>query len=90
MKSDANPMQKAHDAPRCSATSKRSGQPCCNPAVRGWSVCRMHGAGGGSKPGKAHPNYTHGARSQEALALRKVVNALNWTARKINRKLGGK
>ena len=34
-------------ATQCTATSKRSGKRCKNPAVRGWNVCRMHGAGGG-------------------------------------------
>src|SRR5262249_47688622 len=28
-------------APRCTARSKRSGQRCRAPAVRGWRVCRM-------------------------------------------------
>ena len=73
IKSDAYPM---HCAPRCTAKSKRTGQPCRNPAVRGWHVCRMHGAGGGAKPGKGHPNYRHGERSGEAAELRSLVNAL--------------
>ena len=45
-KASDNPMQSAHASPRCSATSKRSGQPCQAPAVRGRHVCRMHGARG--------------------------------------------
>lgn len=69
-KSDANPMDRANAAPRCGATSKRSGKQCRAPAVTGWAVCRLHGAGGGQRPGKAHPNYRHGARSREAVALR--------------------
>jgi hypothetical protein len=36
-----NLMHKAHAAPRCTATSKRSGKPCCAPAVKGWKVCRL-------------------------------------------------
>lgn len=76
-------MYAMHEALRCSATSKRTGLPCRNPAVRGWSVCRMHGAGGGAKPGKAHPNYKHGERSQEAVAIRKFVSALSGDARKL-------
>jgi FtsX-like permease family len=40
----SDPMQMAHAAPRCTATSKRTGKPCRAPAVRGWHVCRMHGA----------------------------------------------
>src|ERR1700687_3627595 len=45
-----NPMQSRlpmHQAKRCRATSKRTRRPCQSPAVRGWVVCRMHGAGGG-------------------------------------------
>jgi hypothetical protein len=41
-----NPMHKAYRAPRCTAKSKRTGRPCRSPAVRGWKVCRMHGARG--------------------------------------------
>ncbi len=66
MKADAYPM---HRAPRCTAKSKRTGQPCRAPAVHGWTVCRMHGARGGARPGLAHPNWTHGERSAEAVAL---------------------
>jgi hypothetical protein len=47
-----NPMQSAHDAPRCKAKSKRTGKPCRAPAVRGCRVCRMHGARGGAPEGK--------------------------------------
>src|SRR5215813_9035910 len=36
-------------APRCTAHRKHDKQPCGNPAVRGFSVCRMHGARGGPK-----------------------------------------
>jgi hypothetical protein len=46
-----NPMQSAHDAPRCKAKSKRTGKRCRAPAVRGCRVCRMHGAKGGAPIG---------------------------------------
>lgn len=36
----------------------------------------MHGARSGAKLGKAHPNYRHGERSREAVALRVELNAL--------------
>jgi len=72
-KNDANPMRLA---PRCTAHSKRTGEPCCAPAVRGWTVCRMHGAGGGAPRGKAHGNYRHGCRSIESEEARRIVNAL--------------
>lgn len=76
MKSDANPMQSAHEAPRCAAKSKRTGLPCKNPAVGGWRVCRMHGAGGGHRAGKANPAYQHGMRTREWSDLRRALAAL--------------
>jgi hypothetical protein len=36
------------NAPRCTAKSKRTGHRCNAPAVRGWKVCRFHGARGRS------------------------------------------
>lgn len=72
-----------HSAPRCNAKSKRTGKACRAPAVRGWKVCRMHGAGGGAKPGKAHPNYVHGARSAEAASLQKLVSAMGRRSRNL-------
>jgi len=83
MKSDANPMQKAQASPRCTAHSKRTGLACKNPAVRGWRVCRMHGARGGHAAGPTHPAWTHGERSQKAVAARKEVSALIRELREI-------
>ena len=79
MKNDANPMdpvQRLRNAPRRSATAKSTRRRCQSPAVRGWRVCRMHGAGGGAPPGKAHPNYKHGMRTKEWTGMRKLVNEL--------------
>lgn len=76
MKGDTNPMQAANSASRCSAKSKRSGQPCKNPSVRGWTVCRMHGARGGHGPGRANPSFKHGMRGQEWMEMRKAINDL--------------
>jgi len=78
-KSDANPMRRlaaARAAPRCTARAKRTGLPCRAPAVRGWTVCRMHGAGGGAPRGKTHGNYRHGGRTKDAVETRKMINAL--------------
>ncbi|WP_176562667.1 hypothetical protein [Paracoccus liaowanqingii] len=75
-KGDANPIDRANAAPRCTATAKRTGKPCLAPAVTGWRVCRVHGAGGGQKPGPAHPNFRHGERSHGAVALRAQVDRL--------------
>ena len=80
-KSDGDPLHAANSAPRCKAKSQRTGLPCRNPAVRGWEICRMHGARGGSKPGKAHPNWKHGERSKEAVERRKLVAQLVEAAR---------
>ena len=82
-KTDANPMHKAHAAPRCRAQSKRTGLLCKAPAVRGWRVCRMHGARGGAPRGKAHGQYRHGGRSIEAMRAVRLVNALARVAREL-------
>jgi hypothetical protein len=53
-------------APRCSATSKRTRERCKAPAVRGWTVCRFHGARGGAPKGEANGAYKHGLHTNEA------------------------
>ena len=47
-------------AKRCKATSKLSGERCKNAAVKGYDVCRMHGARGGA-PKKNLNALVHGA-----------------------------
>jgi hypothetical protein len=71
-----NPMQKAHAAPRCTAMSKRTKERCRAPAVRGYRVCRMHGARGGAPAGRRNGNFRHGARTKETMAAVRHVNAL--------------
>lgn len=66
MESDANPMHKAHSAPRCHAKAKTTGTRCNAPAKRGWQVCRMHGAGGGAPIGPKNGAWVHGDRSESA------------------------
>ncbi len=63
-------------APRCTATSKRTGKPCQAPAVRGWTVCRFHGARGGAPRGKAHGRYKHGLYTTEAIEARRALREL--------------
>lgn len=63
-------------APRCTATSKRTGQRCKAPAVRGWKVCRFHGARGGAPKGKANGAWKHGYYSEAAKAERLLVKLL--------------
>ena len=70
------PAYAFQSAPRCSATSKRTRQPCQAAAVRGWNVCRFHGAGGGAPKGKANGAYVHGQYSEEALARRRELGDL--------------
>ena len=80
-KSKANPMKPQqgteqyafHKSPRCTATSKRTRQRCKAPAVRGWNVCRFHGAGGGAPKGKANGAWKHGHYSQSARVERFLV-----------------
>lgn len=85
MKSGMNPMQSAHASPRCTARSKRSSFLCKNPAVRGWRVCRMHGAGGGHAPGPEHPAWKHGMRSEERTDERRMLNEFVREAREFER-----
>ena len=63
-------------APRCSATSKRTKERCKAPAVRGWRVCRFHGARGGAPKGKRNGMYRHGLFTKEALEERLLFRAL--------------
>ena len=84
MKSQGNPKdptQRLRDAPKCCATSKRTGGRCKAPAVRGWRVCRMHGAGGGQPAGKEHPNYRHGLRTKQMEEVRRLASFLSKEAR---------
>ncbi|GAA6159621.1 hypothetical protein NBRC116589_17950 [Ruegeria sp. HU-ET01832] len=76
-KSDANlmdPTKRLNDAPKCTATAQSTGKRCKAPAVRGWRVCRILGAGGGHASGPDHLSWRHGQRSREAEELRKTIN----------------
>jgi hypothetical protein len=78
METPDNPMNRA---PRCRAHSKRSGLRCKAPAVRGWNVCRCHGAKGGAPKGPAHGMYRHGGRTLAADASRQLIRELLESAR---------
>ena len=71
-----NPMHRCNAAPRCGAKSKRSGQSCRSPAVKGSRVCRMHGARGGAPEGKRNGNFRHGGRTKEATAASRYMREL--------------
>ncbi len=63
-------------APLCSATSKRTEKPCQAPAVRGWTVCRFHGAGGGAPRGARNGRYKNGLYTTEAVEERRCLSEL--------------
>jgi len=67
------PFQKS---PRCGATSKRSGERCKAPAVRGWTVCRFHGARGGGPKGERNGMYRHGLFTKGAVEERRLLREL--------------
>ncbi len=67
------PFQKS---PRCGATSKRTGARCKSPAVRGWTVCRFHGARGGAPRGTRNGAYKHGDHTKEAIEAQRVIREL--------------
>jgi uncharacterized protein YjcR len=82
-KNEINPMQLAmHLAPRCKARSKRSGKPCRSPAVTGFNVCRMHGAGGGA-PIANRNALKHGEFTRKAIAMRREIAELIRNARRL-------
>jgi hypothetical protein len=70
------------NAPRCSATSKRTRKPCQAPAVRGFAVCRFHGARSGAPKGRANGAFRHGLYTQEAIQERHTVRDLLLESRK--------
>lgn len=78
-------MARAQAAPRCIAHGKHSKAPCRNPAVRGRSVCRMHGGKGGAPKGERNGAYRHGRHTAEAKAerreLRRSIRLLETLAR---------
>src|ERR1700687_6184603 len=81
-KVDVNPMEREpweyafEKAPGGTAKSKRTVQRCKAPAVRGWNVCRFHGARGGAPKGKANGAWKHGHYSEVAKAERFLVKLL--------------
>lgn len=81
MNPESSPVLRLREAPRCEATSKRSRERCQAPAVRGWRVCRCHGARGGAPRGERNGSYRHGLYSNEALAYRREVSELLREAR---------
>lgn len=69
----AYPFQKS---PRCGATSKRTRMPCQAPAVKGWTVCRFHGARGGAPKGPRNGAYRTGLHTRDAVEERRLLREL--------------
>ena len=44
--------------------------------MRGWSVCRFHGAGGGAPKGERNGAYRHGQHTVEAVEDRRHIRDL--------------
>ncbi len=82
---EGDPMKKPlpmHLSPRCSARAKRTRERCRAPAVKGWTVCRNHGAGGGGPKGKRNGMYKDGLYTNEAIVERRALSALLRASRK--------
>jgi hypothetical protein len=72
---------------RCKAKSKRSGEQRKNYSLKGWGVCRMHGARGGPKTKKGllackKAPFKHGLWSYEALQDLREMRAYQKNASK--------
>lgn len=74
------PFQKS---PRCDATSKRTRERCKAPAVRGWRVCRFHGARGGAPRGERNGMYRHGLCTKESLEEQRLLRELLRQSREL-------
>lgn len=83
-----SPVLRLREAPRCEATSKRTRERCQAPAVKGWHVCRFHGARGGAPKGERNGNFRHGLFSNEALEYRHEVTMLLREARALMSAVG--
>ncbi|NOJ44524.1 HGGxSTG domain-containing protein [Bradyrhizobium australiense] len=74
-------------SPRCCAKTRASGA-CRSPAVRGKKRCRMHGGAQGSGAPTANQNARkHGLFTSDAIAERRVIQALLGEARALLEKM---
>ena len=78
----AEPLYPFQKAPRCTATSKRTGKRCGLAAERGKRVCNFHGARAGAPSGEKNGAYRHGYYTKEAIEKRRAFSALLSAARK--------
>ena len=82
-----------HPAMRCTACSKRLKDRCNNPAVTGFTVCRMHGARGGPRTQEgvdriAMANTLHGRETRAKRLTRQEIRVRLITTIAVGKKLG--
>lgn len=82
-----------HPAMRCTACTKRLKERCKNPAVTGFTVCRMHGARGGPRTQEgvdriAMANTLHGRETRAKRLTRQQIRVTLNTAIAVGKKLG--
>jgi hypothetical protein len=75
----------AFAAPRCTARCKHSKTPCKNAAVKGRTVCRMHGGKAGAPTGERNGAYRNGRYTHEAIAERRRLRVERMSVRAIIR-----
>jgi glucans biosynthesis protein len=75
-----------HLSKRCHARSRRTGKPCQAPVVRGWNVCRNHGAGAGAPKGNKNA-WKHGRYSAQHIEEARRLRALLKLVKDANRSL---
>ena len=51
--------------------------------MKGWTVCRFHGARGGAPKGKANGAYRHGLYTAEAIEERRALRKLLRESREL-------
>jgi hypothetical protein len=68
----------------------RTKERCKAPAVRGWNVCRFHGARGGAPEGEANGAWKHGRYSKTGKIERLLVKKLLSDAASLRKVLSSK
>lgn len=74
-------------APRCGAHSRRTGEPCRAPAIRGKQRCRMHGGKGSGAPRRNQNAVTSGDYTAKARGQHLWRTCLDWYLTRDNRRM---
>ena len=84
------PSVEKYGAKRCSAKSKRTKEPCKNPAAYGCRTCRYHGAKRSRKAlnGEAHPNFKNAGCTKSDKAERRKKSLMFQRLEEIGRHIG--